>query len=190
MNIIPIFRVGYGYLQIVAKVAIGDERTKTNIPFVVDTGAARTVVLPYYQQIIKKELSTVGLYSANEKIKTLFGDLTVKKTSGLALICSTSVGGEVNLGPLDICFASGELAKRSRKIRNNLLGRSALSGLTLYIDRPGRMNRKGLSSNPIAFLTDDGTAMNELLKKNGPKELRDFLDVPVTGPVEVIHWRG
>ena len=201
MVIIPLgYHQPTGALLLFAKVHYGTRQSERNFPFVIDTGSAHTVMLPYDQAALKKDPKLAQVALAPPKhIDTLFGKLRYQEASGVSLIAATSEEGEFKIRLPALCFAHRRcslyrrLSRVGRELKYNILGRDAMSRLTLYVDRFGLKEvKQGLRSMPVAFLTDGGDDIGEYLRNTPPGPLPDYLTpqlppMPAPGAIRWLH---
>jgi len=202
MATLPLALHNTGALLLPVKVQYHNKVTVQTFPFVLDTGAARTIILPHYQKVLADELGPLSLGPPDE-IETLFGRVSFQPVQGIQLVAATASGKEKTLQIPYICVAKKNTQLAQSKLRYNLLGRNVLEKLALYVDRLGKKFVDSGRKRPLAFLTDHGDAINGWLRWIPPGQaplpgsvpsarrplFEDFFAPPTTptqpGPV---HW--
>lgn len=144
------------------EIAYNDQRFPKPVPFVVDTAAERTFIVPTWRKELEKKFGVLAAVPLANPTTTLLGDLRFSAVEGLWLYAWTCARTRCKLNKQHswacVANARGNKAKALGKIRVNILGRDILNEWALYCNLQ-------MKPRPAMFLFSPDEAIDDFLAK-------------------------
>lgn len=144
------------------------------IPFIVDTAAERTFIVPVWEKYIIKHLGQPQFNTEGRPATTLVGPVRFRLAAGIQLYAKCTDGQSICLNNDNaVCFARRRL-RATRAVKVNLLGRDILNAWALYHN----------PSTGVKFLARGPHPIDGLLSKSPDPDLQSYCIRPPLKPID------